>query len=60
MISFCQMLVETTLDTDRIESVVKQICHNLNKSLAKKVMKAFKDDPDSSFERVLEVGIQAR
>ena len=48
------MLVETTLDAERIESVLKQICRNLNKSLAKKIMKAFEDDPDSSFERVLD------
>ena len=55
MISFCPIIM-TTLDAERIESVLKQICRNLNKSLAKKIMKAFEDDPDStsSFERVLD------
>ena len=48
------MLVETTLGAERIESVLKQICRNLKKSPAKKIMKAFEDDPDSSFERVLD------
>lgn len=48
------MLVETTLNAERIESVLKQIRRNLNKSLAKKIMKTFEDDPDSSFERVLD------
>ncbi|KAF7796766.1 hypothetical protein EIP86_007949 [Pleurotus ostreatoroseus] len=47
------MPTETAFAAERFQSVLKHIRRNLNKTLAKKITKAFEEDPDASFERVV-------